>query len=154
MVKCGTQIPDEPQTQSPISSDDDDSESDDDPFDPRMQLDEHLSSLKHTIDNLYKLSFLIRNRKSKQSAALKAESYKKLTEQRADVFELYEHHDRERAYNFVQQARVENDCRKNPGSTRKTSHCLGYFVKQVLSAGGNLLTGRRIARSLPVIILL
>jgi len=106
---------DELTVQSSISSDGNDSDSDDDPFDPQTQIDEHLSSLKHTIDNLYKLSFLIRNRKSKQSAALKAESYKKFTEQGTDLFELFEHHDRERAYNFVQQARVESSCLTNPG---------------------------------------
>lgn len=89
--------------------DDGNSTSDDESTNSRTQLDEHLHSLKHTMDNLYKMSFLIRNQKSKQSAFGKAELYGINADGKGtDLFGHFNVYDHDRAVNFVRQERLDS----------------------------------------------
>lgn len=97
--------------------DDDNSTSDEELANPRTQLDEHLHSLKHTMDNLYKISFLIRNQKSKQSVFAKAEVYGiNVDGTGEDLFGHFDLYDRDRAVNFVRQERLDSGCRDDTDS--------------------------------------
>jgi hypothetical protein len=76
-----------------------------------MMLEEHLLSLKHTIDTMYKLAFLIRNRKSRQSGFRRAESYGRNFEgPGTDLFGQYELYDRDRAASYIKQSRLDSGC--------------------------------------------
>jgi hypothetical protein len=93
-----------------------------------MMLDEHLLSLKHTIDTLYKLAFLIRNRKSKQTAFSKAESYgRNFNGPGTDLFGQYEYYDRDRAANFVKQSRLDSGCQDHQVSQSEDNTLLNQL---------------------------
>lgn len=99
------------------ASDSGHSSSSDDSPNLATELNQHLLSLKRTIDNLYKLSFMIRNSRSRQGTLQKAESYgKNVDGNGGDLFQHLQagHHDR--ATCFIRQLREESGC-ANPSNS-------------------------------------
>lgn len=107
----------ESESRSDTARDDEGASSDDDPGDPDTELNQHLWSLKHTVDNLYKLSFLIRNSTSRQTALQKAESYgKNFDGHGTDRFAHLDVDHQNRASEFLRQVRMDSGCKHDQRS--------------------------------------
>lgn len=132
------------------ASDSGQSSSSDESPDLATELNHHLLSLKRTIDNLYKLSFMIRNSRSRQSTLQKAESYgMNFNGDGGDLFQHLQpgHHDR--AACFIRQLREDSGC-ANPRTLRNTMRpFLIILPRRALSAKDNSLIGNITAINFP-----
>jgi len=130
ILSPGRRALEEHQSDPEATSDSGNSSSDDESADPATELDQNLLSLKRTLDNLYKLSFLIRNPKSRQSTLQKAESYGKNSD--GDIFQHLQaaHHDR--AACFIGQLREDSGCGDSLSSPDHDSTLL-YRLSQASS---------------------
>lgn len=112
------------------ASDSGQSSSSDESPDLATELNHHLLSLKRTIDNLYKLSFMIRNSRSRQSTLQKAESYgMNFNGDGGDLFQHLQpgHHDR--AACFIRQLREDSGCANPSNSPEHDATLLDHLAQ-------------------------
>jgi hypothetical protein len=98
-----------------ISDDEDEYDALDD--DDGSEIMIRLADIIHTVNNLYELSFVIRNHKSKQSSYRKAESYRSSTEAtNTDSLQCFHKFDRMHVVEFIDEMRRDGNRAIRPDS--------------------------------------
>lgn len=103
-----------------ISDDEDEYDALDDVVDDGSEFSIRLADIRHTINNLYELSFVIRNHKSKQSSYRKAESYRSSSGTTAtDSLQCFHHFDRMHVIELINEMRRDGnrELRRDPMPT-------------------------------------
>lgn len=116
------------------SEDDTDDEEEECEGDPSSELAARLGAIKRTIDNLYEVSFSIRNHRSKQSGYWKAESYgagpKGTT---PDIVEQTAVFDREHVKELLREMRLDEHRTERPSTDQHEDELLINRLTQGIS---------------------
>jgi hypothetical protein len=116
-IICGDRLPlDETDTDLQITDEEDECDAfDDDIAEDEGELMIRLADIRHTVDNLYELSFVIRNHKSKQSNYRKAESYRSSSDD-TDSLQCFHRFDRMHIEELINEMRRDGnrEVRRDP----------------------------------------